>query len=476
MERNDKDKISWSERKVMSRNKYGYGLGVFISVGFGQLMIEFLGAAFGARFIHYYQTVVHFDFDWFTIAMIIYAIYNMFNDPIVGYLSDKPRKWWSKWGKRKLWIIGGGLPWALCFILLFSVPESFGDGKNVPILFWLLLSLFLYDTLFSIYDTTYNSLIPDKFRSNNSRLRQSSWAVLLGLIGSVLGAMIPPMLIGEYDARGNYPVMAAFVAGVGIISLLIQVPGIKETPEMIERALMITQEEKEPFFRVLWKAVKQRSFLAYLLIYLCYQTCSILMIGSIAYVNDFIIDGGPSGETLIMSGYIITGLLCIPVWSIIAKKIGNKKVFLIGGLCIVLFAIPLLFVSEMIWVIISVALLGIGYNGFWVMMLPVLSDAIDEASVRNKKRQEGLYMGVRTFFGRIAIILQVLTFNIVQRLTDFDQYADVQIGNAQFGIRIIVAIVPIGIMALGIILFYILYDITPEKKERIQEQLKELNL
>jgi GPH family glycoside/pentoside/hexuronide:cation symporter len=109
-------------------------------------------------------------------------------------------------------------------------------------------------------------------------------------------------------------------------------------------------------------------------------------------------------------------------------------------------------------------------------MLPVLSDAIDEATVRNKKRQEGLYMGVRTFFGRIAIILQVLTFNLVQRFTGFDQYASTQTDSAIFGIRIIVAIVPIALMIIGIILFYILYDINDKKKKEIQAQLKELNL
>lgn len=458
------------------RKKPGYGLGIFVSVGFGQLMIEFFGSAYGSRIFDFYENEVKLDTLLITIAMVIYAIWNMVNDPIVGYLADKPRKFWKRWGKRTPWILGGGFPWALGFILLFAVPNFDPDGDKAILFIWLLVSICIYDTLFSIYDTTYNSLIPDKFRNNKDRLKQSGWAVILGLIGSVVGSILPSLLI-DYNDRGSFLKMSIIIAAIGIVSLIIQIPGIKETPEMIERVMRVdAKKEQEPFIKVLKQAVKQRSFLAYLLIYLCYQSCSILMMGSVPYVNRFILEGDSDQESLIMLGYIITGALSIPMWSFFAKKIGNKKVFVIGGFLITLFAIPLMFVDTLVGVIIAVAFLGVGFIGFWVMMLPILGDVVDEASVIHKKRQEGLYMGIRTFFGRISIIIQSLTFYLIHTFTGFDQEAEVQETSAIIGIRLQVSLIPLLIMLVGVILFVNLYDITPQKKLEIQEKLAELDL
>jgi Na+/melibiose symporter-like transporter len=64
-----------------------------------------------------------------------------------------------------------------------------------------------------------------------------------------------------------------------------------------------------------------------------------------------------------------------------------------------------------------VLLFGIGLGGYWAMMVPVYSDVIDESVTLTGKRREGLYGGFRFFFGRIAMVIQALTFAIVHTLT-----------------------------------------------------------
>lgn len=452
-------------------------LKIFVSVGFGQMLIEFLLAVFGTRVFDFYENEIGLATGIIALAFIMYAVWNMFNDPLAGYIADKPRKFWKKYGKRYLWIVFGGFFWAVSFVFLFAVPDVDPNADVLFLFFWLLITICIYDTLFSIYDVNYNGLIPDKFRTDEHRVKLASFAVAFGVIGTVLGAVLPPMII-TYGDRTSFFTMSIIVSIIGVVILLLLIPGIKEDQEMIDRAFRVDAQKKQlSFFKMMRVALKQKSFVAYLCIFTFYQATVLLMVGSIPYVVRFILKEEAIVESYIMLGYIFTGLISIPFWSKFAQKKGDfKKSFILGGLLMVIFIIPLIFVETVLWVIIAVAILGIGSIGFWVMMLPVISDIVDEAAVRNGVRQEGFYMGVRTFFGRIAIIIQAITFALIHILTGFEPGSATQSATAVFGLRLQVAVVPMFLMLIGILLFWRLYDITPEKKEKIKAQLEELDL
>lgn len=452
-------------------------LKIFVFAGFGQMMIEFLIAVFGTRIFDFYENEIGLATGTIAIAFIVYAVYNMFNDPLVGYLADKPRNYWKKYGKRYLWIVIGGILWALSFMLLFAVPDLDPNSDALFLFFWLLITICLYDTFNSAYDVNYNSLIPDKFRTDKQRMKLASFAVAFGVIGVVMGAILPPMLI-TYGDKASFFRMGVVVSIIGIIMLLLLIPGIKEDQEMIDRAFRVdAQKEQLGFFKMMKVALKQKSFVAYLCIFTFYQAMVILMFGSIPYVVRFILKEEAIVEAYIFLGYIVVGLISIPFWAKYAQKTGDfKKSFIIGGLLMVILAIPLIFVDTILTVIIAVAIFGVAGIGFWVMMLPVLSDVVDEAAVRNGVRQEGFYMGVRTFFGRIALIIQAVTFALIHILTGFEPGAATQSDTAIFGLRLQVAVVPMILMLIGVLLFWKLYDLTPEKKVEIKARLKELDL
>ncbi len=457
--------------------KKDYRLWTYASVGCGQMLIEFLLSAFGIRVFDYYENEIGLATGFISLALVLYTVWNMFNDPLAGYLADRPNRFWKKYGKRFLWIIGGGLPWSFCFILLFIAPDVDPLTGALPLFLYLLIFLCVYDTLFSIYDPNFNALIPDKFRSDKQRIKQSSFAVGLGLTGTVLGGVIPPLII-TYGDRSSFVVMSIVVAFMGFGFLLLTLPGVRETEEMKQRAVEVdAQKERVSFFKILKSVIKQKSFLAYIAIFTFYQSMSLLMTGSIPYVVRFILHEEAETESLILIGYIIVGLLSIPFWSKIAGKINNNKVmFLIGGVLLVVLSIPFLFVSTIATVMISVALWAIGSIGFWVFMLPVLGDVVDEAAIRNNIRQEGIYMGVRTFFGRLAIIVQAGTFFFIHTLTGFEPGSATQTPLAILGVRLQVALVPMILMLIGVLIFWKLYDITPEKKASIREKLEQLKL
>jgi Na+/melibiose symporter-like transporter len=331
--------------------------------------------------------------------------------------------------------------------------------------------------MFSIFDVNYNGLIPDKFRTDKHRVKQASFAVALGVTGTVMGAVLPPMFI-TYGVQSSFLTMAIIMSIIGIVILILLIPGIRENKEMIDRAYQVdAQKEQISFFKMMKMALKQKSFVAYLCLFTFYQATVLLMIGSIPYVVRFILNEEAIVESYIMLGYIVVGMISIPIWAKIAQKKGDfKKVFMIGGFLMVLFILPLFFVNSVYYGIIAVAILGIGSIGFWVMMLPVLGDVVDEAAVRNGVRKEGFYMGIRTFFGRIAIIIQVISIALIHIFTGFAPGSATQSQTAILGLRIQLAIIPMILMLIGLLLFWKLYDITPEKKEQNRTKLKEMSL
>jgi Na+/melibiose symporter-like transporter len=328
-----------------------------------------------------------------------------------------------------------------------------------------------------MFDTNYNGLIPEKFRTDKQRLRLSGFEVTMGILGQIVGSTLSPLLFDD-DIQSSFIVMALVMAIVAIVIVLLQLYGIRESEEMKERHLKNAGRlQDRSFFETLKICITQRSFLAYLLLFTCYQATILLLLGSIPYLVEFVLGLSDDYETLIMLGYIVAGLASVPIWSKVALKKGKKNVYVVTGIATSFLSIPFFFIETLELSILFGAILGVGLIGFWLMSNPILADVIDEAVAKNEIRQEGLYMGVRVFFARIAFIIQALTFAVIHMLTFFDPEAPAPIDPLpKLGLKIQMAIVPMIIMLIGIIIFYLLYDITPEKKEQTRLRLEQLKL
>lgn len=106
----------------------------------------------------------------------------------------------------------------------------------------------------------------------------------------------------------------------------------------------------------------------------------------------------------------------------------------------------------------------------------IFGQVIDESIVINEKRQEGMYNGVRIFFSRAAGVIQVVTIALVHELTGFNQATETQTPLAMIGIRLHMGLIPAIIMAIGLLVFWKWYDITPEKAEQFKQRIVEIGL
>ena len=100
-----------------------------VSFGFAKFINEFFVMAFGALVFFFYERELGLDPLLAMIGYIIFAIWNAVNDPLVGYLTDRPFKFTRKWGRRFPFVLFGGIPWILSYILIFTPPVVDTSGS-----------------------------------------------------------------------------------------------------------------------------------------------------------------------------------------------------------------------------------------------------------------------------------------------------------------------------------------------------------
>ncbi|MFX0062382.1 MAG: MFS transporter [Candidatus Hermodarchaeota archaeon] len=89
-------------------NSKTHSLKVMVSYGLGKFHAEFFSQAFGVLVFFYYETEVFLDGMLAAIGFGIYAVWNAFNDPIIGFLTEKrATRFTKRFGRRFPWVIGG---------------------------------------------------------------------------------------------------------------------------------------------------------------------------------------------------------------------------------------------------------------------------------------------------------------------------------------------------------------------------------
>jgi GPH family glycoside/pentoside/hexuronide:cation symporter len=435
--------------------------------------------AFMAFGFFFYETEIGLNVWYVGLGFIVFAIWNAINDPLVGYLTDRPFKFTKKWGRRFPWIMLGGTLWVLSYILIF-IPPNVNPQSGAWILFlWLVFATCLYDTFASIFFVNFAALFPDKFRSVEERRKVNAIATPIGILGIVAGGIVPPLFITFGDVN-SYIIQAGMMIIIALIILALSIPGCRDDKEIVERYLTTFETRKldeESFFKSLKVAMKQKSFIYFIIAYTFYQTCTTLMQTSVSYVIRFIFKLPASAMILVMLALLVGAIISIPFWIKLANKTNdNRKVIITAGSLMVIATAPLIFLENYIAVVITMFIWGLCFGGFWVMLAPVLADVIDESVVRTGKREEGVYNGFQQFFGRLSFLFAALSIAIVHTLTGFKEGSEVQSPLAIVGIHIHFGLIPMLFMLAAVILLWRGYDLTAEKVKVNQEKVKEMGL
>lgn len=446
-------------------NSASYGMGAFVQ--------QFFRMAFTSLGFFFYEVVIGLD-PWLTaIGYMIFALYNAINDPLIGYLTSRPYSFTKKWGRFLPWILIGGVPWILSYVLIYIPPT----GMNMLwVFFWLIFTTCLFDTFNSIFFVTFQALFPSKFRSNKVRRSASGIVTILGVVGIALGALVPPLLI-DYDSAQSFIFQGIIITIIGAFFFLLGIYGWREEQLDIDEYIESFEAKRgdQKYLKSLKSALKIKSFIAFLILYAFWQTVTYSVQTSIPYVVNLILGRESIFQTLIQAAFLIGSVLSIPFWLKYSHKANNnKKVMIIGASTLAIISATLSFFPNLVGLFIQVIIWGVGLGAVWLMLKPIMADVIDHAVVTSGVREEGVFYGIYQFFARIGLFMQALIFGIIHSLTDFAQNPT---GDASLlGIRLHFGIVPVILLVIGILIFWKFYMLTPDKVEKTQQELKALGL
>jgi GPH family glycoside/pentoside/hexuronide:cation symporter len=449
-----------------------------LSFSGGNFITEFVSTVFGSWLFFFYEIEVGLDGWLITLGYLIYAVWSALNSPLIGYYTNRSTRLTRRWGRHFPWILISVFPCFFCLYFIYSLPLFNPQSAQWVIFLWFALFLCLYNFFFTIFGVNYTSLFPKKFRSDLERRKASGIIGGISFIASGFSSVLPALVI-QFNDKASYAVMALVSMVIAGIVMLLTIPGIREDKNQIKQYL--TRQNSNPnqtFFKTLKFAIKQRN-LAVLTIVMFLNLIIMQSVGAaFPYAVKYIFNAPAITIALISLLYIAGAVISMPVWTKLGNKINNnRKTFLITCVFLIGSQIFLLVVSDLLFASISAFIFGFYLAGFWTTLtMPINADVLDEIAVLTGERNESIYMGIRGFFVSFSIVAQSIMFTIIHKTTGFVENAEIQSELAQWGIRFTLALIPLVCTLLTLLIFWKIYDLTPERVDSIKARLKELKL
>ncbi len=474
-----------------------YSMWTMASFGSKGTLIQWINGAFGVYVFAFYEIYVGLRSELAAAAFVIFAIWNAFNDPLIGYTMEKKTfRWHRKRGFRRFpWYIIAIPFWLASYFLIFLVPTGWNASDPIEqwfIFAWYIVSICLYDFLFSLMDVNSLSIYPEKFSDPRSRKITQAFVAGMGILGLVMAFTIPGFILPAEAVAADYRRLSWISALIGLLLVIPTIPGHFEDKHLRQKNLAIlarkerTEEPKESFGKSIGRVMKNRNFIGKMSIFFGCQLSALLIQSGALYILLFVIGETPNKLPIILGSMLGGALVSIPFWLWGAQKGKTKLVCIIASILMTLSFVPMIFATTVPFWVICMVLFGMAIGGQWFIDPPMLTEIMDDITAKTGKKETSVVWGVQAFFIRFNSALQALIFAIVHITTGFiegsETLLELQIANptgwqtAVFGIQLHSIIIPLGIMIISTILFASLYRLTPSKAAENRQKVKEMQL
>ncbi len=402
-----------------------------LAFGTGEIADQLAYQGFTFLIFTFYFSVVKLDAKYITIVFIIWSIYNAFNDPILGSLSDRTRTRKIFGGRRRPWMIVATLPLALVMFLLFTPPGGqVVGGYNIWTIIYMLFIMCLFDTVYTAFSVNRVSLYPEIFRTDKAREEVGAVRRIVMVFALLIAFIMPTLLISDMTLEDptkfqqvlwEYQFTGIIFGVIILVTALINILwGAKEAPyEELEK--------KKPLklFESLKVSLKNKKFVIFALCstmnWYVFGLIPTIMPIYIKSIVDFSTDPvalalESLGELRISIPLVLAFLMSIfgvLFWSYIDRKLGSKIGFILSMAWWAVVLIPLIFINSYLGILIIMVLNGIGLGGSPYFIDRHISNIADDDELRTGQRREGSYYGVHALFVRLSTILSISSIAIV---------------------------------------------------------------
>ena len=438
--------------------KWSFGLASFAQF--------FINSAFNTWVFSFYYVAVGLNAITIMLAFVLWTIWNAFNDPLIGFLSDRTN---TRWGRRKPYLMIGLIPVLIIEIILWLPPID----NEVLGFIYLLIMLICYDTFYTMLALPTDSLFPELYTSEEDRAEVNTIRQILSTVGLILAFLVPGLFIGELDDMSGYLTNGIVTSVIVGITMFIFIKwGVKERPEF-----KMDSQHEFSFFQGLKYAFKNKGFLLYTALFFLYEYVLLVLATAVPLFALEVLGITDTFLTaLLLGAMFIVGILTVIIWNKLSLKIGSKKAYGIAIVAYLISTIPLLFVEDFFSALITVIFMGVGFGGMLYFVYLIIADVIDEDELKTGVRREGTFFGITNFFMRLSMILSIVTVGLVFQGTDWGEsgYTPIPGVNVIIGLKLLVFLFPAIALILSLVCLYF-YPFPKSRVEEIAKQLQELH-
>lgn len=405
---------------------------------FGLSITGYMYVSYGTYF---YNDKMGLSMGAISAATILFSIWDAFNDPITGYLSDRTR---TRFGRRKPWLIAATPVFALAAIFYFSPPAALGTGLSLAVYFTFFLML--TETANTIATVNYHSLLPELFRETAPRNRANAIRQALQLVGMIIGVSLVPMMVNALRnlAGGNregYQLTAVALSVLGGGLMLYSFFGCKERPDFSElpQPKLLDSLKSVALNRNFWLVSVSHFF---------YSATTGLLLAGIPFFIKYTLGQPDEAATYLSAAVFVSAIPTMYVWYRLINKLGTLKVWRIALLTLALSLGAMLFARELVFAMVAGVLVGAGIAGVTANLDMVNSELIEEDARRSGARREATYFAAISFVTRLSGLIRSGVYALLLLFFGFES-GDAPGSNPAAAARFMMVVFPLCLMLVS---------------------------
>ncbi len=322
-------------------------------------------------------------------------VWDAITDVWIGAGSDRGR---SRMGRRRPWLIGGGLALGLGVLAIWSTPTFESSTLRAG---WLGVALVVYFAAHTAVFVPYGALGVELTRSPSDRNALFAWrhgAMLLAMIAGI-GAVA--WLTETTDPHGAAAKLGVGFAAIAIASIAPLVLRLREAP--------VVRPASDTMLSGLRRLLRDRD-VRLLLGIAALQNLGTSALSALGPFITAVLLGDESMLPALLGAYVAANLVVTPLVGRVAARVGSRRLWSGAmGLAIVAYVgLGLVQRGSLAQLIVCAIAVGAAEACAGVLDRTMLAAAIDRAAQRTGTRDEGVYVAARTFIEKCAYAIAVL--------------------------------------------------------------------